>query len=101
MSERHISEEEVRHVARLARLALNDDELQSIGRDLNAILDYVDKLAELDLTGVEPTTHAVPLELALRQDVVVKTLTREDVLANAPSAREGLFCVPRAVEGGN
>lgn len=96
-----ITPDEVRHVARLAQLELTDAELASIRHDLDAILDYVDQLTELDVDDVEPTTHAVPLHLTLRADDVVKTLTRDEVLQNAPAAQDGLFQVPRVVEGGN
>jgi aspartyl-tRNA(Asn)/glutamyl-tRNA(Gln) amidotransferase subunit C len=96
-----ITPDEVRHVARLAQLELGDDELEAIRLDLDAVLGYVDQLKELDVDGVEPTTHAVPLHLALRRDEVVTTLTRDEVLQNAPSAVDGMFRVPRVVEGGN
>ncbi len=96
-----ITPEEVRHVARLAQLELGDEELEAIRLDLDAVLDYVDLLKELDVDDVEPTTHAVPLDLTLRADEVVTTLTRQEVLQNAPSARDGMFRVPRVVEGGN
>ena len=96
-----ITLEEVHHVAQLAQLALGEEELASIRVDLDAILDYVDQLSELDVDDVEPTTHAVPLHLTLREDVVVQTLTRDEVLQNAPASEDGMFQVPRVVEGGN
>lgn len=96
-----ITHDEVRQIALLARLAISDDEAHAFGADLAAILDYAQTLQTLDLTGVEPTTHPVPLDLLLREDDVVKTLTRDQVLQNAPDAEDGLFRVPRAVEGGN
>lgn len=96
-----ITPEQVRHVAKLAQLELPDDELEAIRHDLDAVLGYVEQLSELDVDDVEPTTHAVPLHLVLREDVVVETLDRQEVLQNAPSAQDGMFRVPRVVEGGN
>ena len=68
---------------------------------LDGILDYVAQLEGLDVSGVEPTTHTVPLEMYLRPDAVVETLSRDEVMANAPDHAEGMFRVPRIVEGGN
>lgn len=99
--EPRITLEEVHRVARLAQLTLEDDEAEALRGDLDAILGYVAQLEALDLEGVEPTTHAVPLALPLRADEVVKTLTRQEVLANAPEQAQGMFRVPRVVEGGN
>ncbi len=96
-----ITQEEVRRVARLAQLSLSDGEVETLRADLDAILDYVEQLSTLDLEGVEPTTHAVPLEMPQRADTVVKTLTRQEVLQNAPVQTENMFEVPRTVEGGN
>lgn len=96
-----ISLEQARDVARLARLALSDAELESLRDDLDAILGYVAQLDELDVSGVEPTTHAVPLTLPMREDTPEPTLTRAQVLANAPKVQDGLFVVPTIVEGGN
>jgi aspartyl-tRNA(Asn)/glutamyl-tRNA(Gln) amidotransferase subunit C len=101
VSKPHITPEEVRRVARLARIHLEDDQVEPLRQDLESILTYVDQLAELDLSGVEPTTGAGDLEAALRADEVVKTLSRQQVLANAPEQEDGMFRVPRIVEGGN
>ena len=93
-----ISREDVEHVARLARLALNDDELERMREQLNAILGYIDKLRELDVTNVEPTSHAVPLVNVMREDEVVPCLPQEQMLANAPDRAGELFRVPRIIE---
>ncbi len=92
---------EVHKVAALAHLTLSEHEANDLRQDLDAILTYVDTLAELDLEGVQATTHAIPLEMTMRPDEVVQTLTRDEVLANAPEQADGMFRVPRAVEGGN
>lgn len=94
-----IDRDEVLKVARLARLELGEEEVGRLQKDLVAILDYVEKLEELDVSGVEPLAQPVPVELPMRGDRPEKSLTRDDVLANAPEEEEGMFRVPRAVEG--
>lgn len=88
----------VRRVAHLARIAVRDDELEHLQNELNAILEFVEQLADLDVTGVEPLTGVVPVELPMRQDVVTDGECSEKVLANAPEAEEGFFTVPKVVE---
>ncbi len=96
-----ISLQQARHVARLAQVAFDEKELDDLRSDLDAVLDYVKQLDEIDLDGVQPTTHAVPLELPLGGDVVEARIGRQEILQNAPETRDGMFCVPRVVEGGN
>ena len=93
-----ISREEVRHVARLARLHLTDDEAERMREQLDAILAYIDKLRELDVEGVEPTAHAVPLVNVMRDDALVPCLPQEQALANAPDRADEFFRVPRIIE---
>ena len=93
-----LSREEVEHVARLARLVLTDDERTRYTGQLNEILAYVEKLKELDVDGVVPTAHAIPLENVFRPDRVHPSFEREDMLANAPERSEGFFKVPRILE---
>lgn len=93
-----ISPDEVRHVARLARLHLSDEELERMRAQLDAILAYVDKLRELDVEGVEPTSHAVPLLDVMRDDDVGPCLSQEAALANAPDRAGEFFRVPRIIE---
>ena len=93
-----LSREEVEHVARLARLVLTDDERTRYTGQLNEILAYVEKLKELDVDGVVPTAHAIPLENVFRPDQVHPSFEREDMLANAPERSEGFFKVPRILE---
>jgi aspartyl-tRNA(Asn)/glutamyl-tRNA(Gln) amidotransferase subunit C len=90
--------QEVEHVARLARLELSGAEKERMRRELDGILSYIDKLRALDTTGVEPTSHAVPLTNVLRDDVEKPSLPREEMLANAPDRNRELFRVPRIIE---
>ncbi len=90
-----ISRQEVEHVARLARLHFEEEELARLQPELSRIIDYVQQLAELDLSGLEPTSHAVALKNVLRPDVPERGLEREDALANGPDVERGQFVVPR------
>ena len=94
-----ITRAEVAHLARLARLALEDDELDRLAGQLDVILGAVAKIGEVsDAEGVQPMTHAVPLENVMRPDVVVASLDRDAVLAGAPAAEDGRFRVPRILD---
>ena len=93
-----ISREDVAHVARLARLALDPAELERMRTQLDGILAYVDQLRALDVEGVEPTSHAVPLVNVLREDTVVPPLAQEAMLANVPDRVGELVRVPRIIE---
>ncbi len=93
-----ITEEEVRHVARLARLALSEEEVKKFQRQLEKILEYVAKLRELNLEGVEPTTHVIPVVNRLREDRGKESLSKEEALSNAPNTEEGHFKVPKVIE---
>jgi aspartyl-tRNA(Asn)/glutamyl-tRNA(Gln) amidotransferase subunit C len=89
-----ISRDEVLHVARLARLALTDDEVERFGEQLDAILEAVGKVAELDLTDVEPTAHPLELANVWAEDEPRPSLTPDEALANAPDRSGNLFHVP-------
>ena len=89
---------DVKYVAHLARLALSPEEEQRIGAQLNHILAYIEKLNELDVTGVEPMTSVTPMRLPRRADGVTDGGYPAQILANAPDAREGFFAVPKVVE---
>jgi aspartyl-tRNA(Asn)/glutamyl-tRNA(Gln) amidotransferase subunit C len=91
-----ISEAEVRHVARLARLALSDEEIAVMQAQLSAILDYIAMLQEVDVSNVPPTAQVTGLTTVWRPDVVDEMLTQEQALANAPDQQDGMFRV-RAV----
>ncbi len=90
-----ISEEEVRHVADLARLGLTDEEVKRMGGQLGAILDSIDQIGELDLTDVPPTANALNLTNVLRPDEPHEELPPDGALATAPDAVDDLFAVPR------
>lgn len=89
---------DVEHVARLARLALSDAEKTRMRAELTAILRYIDKLRELSVDGVEPTSHAVPLVNVMREDEARPCLPRDEMMANAPDRVGDLFRVPRIIE---
>jgi aspartyl-tRNA(Asn)/glutamyl-tRNA(Gln) amidotransferase subunit C len=86
---------DVEHVARLARLALSEDEIAALTGELGAILDHAAEVSALDTAGVEPTAHPLPLVNVLRPDVARPGLPRDEVLAAAPDAEDGRFRVPR------
>jgi aspartyl-tRNA(Asn)/glutamyl-tRNA(Gln) amidotransferase subunit C len=89
---------DVKYVAHLARLSLTPDEEQKISAQLANILGYIEKLKEVDVTGVEPTAHAFPLVNVTRPDEVRPSISNEDALRNAPATANGLFIVPKIVE---
>ena len=93
-----IARQEVEHVAVLARLALDETELDQLTSQMNQILGYVDKLNELDTDGIVPTAHAVPVENAFREDVVQPSIGNENALKNAPEATDNCFKVPKIIE---
>jgi aspartyl-tRNA(Asn)/glutamyl-tRNA(Gln) amidotransferase subunit C len=95
-----ITRKEVAEIAQLARLGLSDEELDRMTRELGAILGYIEKLRGLDTEGVEPTTHAVPMDCPLREDVVVGQLPTEEALRGAPKREDGFFQVPKIIEVG-
>jgi aspartyl-tRNA(Asn)/glutamyl-tRNA(Gln) amidotransferase subunit C len=89
-----IERDEVLHVARLARLRLTDEEIDRMSSELSSVLDHIEKIGELDLEGVEPTSHVVPLENVLRDDEPRPSLAADRALAAAPAPVEGGFGVP-------
>jgi aspartyl-tRNA(Asn)/glutamyl-tRNA(Gln) amidotransferase subunit C len=89
-----IEREQVEHVARLARLQLTDVELERMAGELSGILDHVDRISELDLEGVEPTSHVIALENVLRPDKPRPSWSRDEMLGRAPDPASGSFRVP-------
>jgi len=89
-----IEKEQVLHVARLARLRLTDDEVERMATELSGILEHVEHINELDLDGVEPTSHVIALENVLRPDEARPSWDRDDVLERAPDPAGGAFRVP-------
>ena len=90
-----ISEEQVRHVANLARLGLTDEEIQRMSGQLGAIIESIDRIGELDLDGVPPTANPLNLTNVLRSDEPRAELPRDEALSVAPDAVDDLFAVPR------
>lgn len=90
-----ISTDDVKHVAKLARLELTEDEINKYSKQLGDILKYVEKMNEVDTTGVEPMPHAIPVYNVMREDVVKYEETKEELMANAPFEEDGFFRVPK------
>lgn len=93
-----VSSEQVRHIAKLARIGMNDAEIEALVPELNNILGWIEQLGEVDTSGVEPLTAVVDQKLRLRDDVVTDGNIRDEVLANAPDAQHGFFAVPKVIE---
>ena len=93
-----IDTETARKVARLARIAVTEDDLPEIANELSGILGWIEQLGEVDVEGVEPMTSVTPMALKRRVDEVTAGDIRDKVLTNAPNAREGFFAVPKVVE---
>ena len=88
----------VRHIAKLARIAVSDAEVRALVPELNNILGWIEQLQEVDVTGIQPMTAVIPNTLRLREDAVTDGGIRERVLANAPVAEHGFFAVPKVIE---
>lgn len=93
-----IDAEEVRRIARLARLALRDDEIEWFRGRLGAVLEYVAKLDGVDTEGVEPTSHVITLTNVFREDAVLPSLPQGSAVRNAPRAADGFIIAPRIIE---
>lgn len=93
-----ISDETIEYVGILAKLALSGEEKEQAKKDMGEMLDYIDKLGELDTKGVEPMSHVFPVQNVFREDVVTNGDMREDILKNAPGEKDGMFVVPRTFE---
>ena len=98
MSERKIDEATMDNVEILAKLALTPQERQKAMDEMEKILTYVEKLNELDTSGVEPMSHVFPVNNVFREDVVTNGDDRDEILANAPAKKDGAFMVPKTVE---
>jgi aspartyl-tRNA(Asn)/glutamyl-tRNA(Gln) amidotransferase subunit C len=94
-----ISEKEVEHVARLARLSLTGDDVKRMQGELEGILAFMATLEKLDTNGVPPTTHSIEMSVPLRADVHVQSLSRSEVLAAAAKSEAGAFAVPKVLDG--
>lgn len=90
--------ETVKHVARLARIAIGTEDAERMAGELNAILSFVEQLSEVDVAGVEPMTSVTPMVMKKRQDVVTDGDKAADIVANAPATEENFFLVPKVME---
>lgn len=93
-----ISDETIEYVGILAKLELSEEEKEQAKKDMANMLDYIDTLNELDTSGVEPMSHVFPVHNVFREDVVTNGDEREEILANAPEAKEGAFVVPKTFD---
>jgi len=93
-----VTPEQVRHIARLARIAMSNEEIAALAPELNNILGWVEQLSEVNTDGVEPLTAVIDQKLRLREDKVTDGDCRDAVLANAPAAEHGFFAVPKVIE---
>ena len=93
-----ISDETIEYVGILAKLELSDEEKEQAKKDMANMLDYIDTLNELDTSGVEPMSHVFPVNNVFREDVVTNGDDREEILANAPEAKEGALVVPKTFD---
>ena len=94
-----IDDKTIEYVGILAKLELSEEEKQEAKKDMGRMLDYIDKLNELDTEGVEPMTHVFPVSNVFREDVAAGGDDRDNILANAPEQKDGAFKVPKTVEG--
>ena len=93
-----VSPEQVRHIAKLARIAMSEEELDRLLPELNNILGWVEQLGEVNTDGIEPLTAVIEQKLRLREDAITDGDIRDQVLANAPDAQHGFFAVPKVIE---
>ena len=93
-----VSNDQVRHIAKLARIAMSDEEIERLAPELNNILGWVEQLGEVNTDGIEPLTAVIDQKLRLRDDAVTEGNIRDEVLANAPEAQHGFFAVPKVIE---
>jgi aspartyl-tRNA(Asn)/glutamyl-tRNA(Gln) amidotransferase subunit C len=93
-----VSPEQVRHIAKLARIAMSDAEIDRLAPELNAIIGWVEQLSEVNTDGVAPLATVIDQKLRLRDDVVTEGNIRDEILANAPEAQHGFFAVPKVIE---
>jgi len=93
-----VTSQQVRHIAKLARIGMDDAQIEALVPELNNILGWVEQLGEVNTDGVEPLTAVIDQKLRLRDDEVTAGDCRDDVLANAPNAQHGFFAVPKVIE---
>lgn len=90
-----ITDETIEYVSILAKLELSEEEREQAKKDMGRMLDYIDKLGELDTEGVEPMSHVFPVQNVFREDIITNSDIREQLLSNAPEQKDGMFMVPK------
>ena len=93
-----ISDETIEYVGILAKLELSDEEKEQAKKDMGSMLDYIDKLNELDTTGIEPMSHVFSVQNVFREDIVTNGDDRENILKNAPAQKDDMFIVPKTFD---
>lgn len=93
-----ISDETIEYVGILAKLELSDEEKEQAKKDMGSMLDYIDKLNELDTTGIEPMSHVFSVQNVFREDIVTNGDDRENILKNAPAQKDDMFMVPKTFD---
>lgn len=93
-----ITSKDVKHIASLSRLYLSDKEIETFSRQLSSIIEYVEQLNSLDTSNIEPTSHVIPLNNVMREDIPAASLAVEDALKNAPDSTEKFYRVPKIIE---
>ncbi len=93
-----ISREEVLYIARFARLEFDEEKVEEFAHQLGRVLDYINKLSELDVSDVEPAYHVLDMVSVMREDEVKEGLSQQEALSNAPDPKDGFFRVPRIIE---
>ena len=93
-----ITKKEIEHVAKLARISFSEEEKEKFTNEFSGILEFVDKLNEINTDGIEPTAHVLPVQNVFREDIIEQSMDRDKALQNAPSKEAGCFSVPKVVE---
>lgn len=93
-----ISKEEVKHIAKLSRLSLSETEMETFGVQLNTIIEHMEHLNGIETSGIEPTSHVIPLRNVMRDDLPAASLSIKDALKNAPDSTEKFYRVPKIIE---
>ena len=93
-----ITEDEAKHIVKLARLSLSEEELSTYSGQLNTIIGYVEQLNTLDTSGIEPTSHVLPINNVMRDDTQAPSLSDEEALKNAPDPADNFYRVPKIIE---
>jgi aspartyl-tRNA(Asn)/glutamyl-tRNA(Gln) amidotransferase subunit C len=93
-----ITKEQVEHVANLARLNLTEEEKEEMISDMGVIIEFADRINELNIEDITPTAHVIPINNVFREDIVQPSFSRDELLKNAPNKEDGCFSVPRIVE---